>query len=75
MKHLLPAVLILFASFYAHSQNFSVSGSVRSQQDEPVPFAAVSVNHSADSTLIKADVADDRGSFRISGIEPGKYFI
>lgn len=75
MKHLLPAVLILFASFYAHSQNFSVSGSIRSQQDEPVPFAAVSVNHSADSTLIKADVADDRGSFRISGIEPGKYFI
>ncbi|KAA6439356.1 TonB-dependent receptor [Dyadobacter flavalbus] len=75
MKHLLPAVLILFASFYAHAQNYNVSGSVRNQQDEPVPYAAVSVNNSADSALIKADVADDHGLFRISGIGPGTYFI
>jgi outer membrane receptor protein involved in Fe transport len=75
MKQFLRITLILLFPFYTYSQSFIVSGTVKNQQDEVVPFAAVSINKSLDSSLVKADVADDGGIFKISGINAGKYFL
>lgn len=75
MKRTLLSLLIHGLSFAGFAQTFTVSGLVKNQQNEAVGFAAVSINQSKDSTLVKADVADEQGSFKISGIPDGKYFV
>ncbi|WAC13802.1 TonB-dependent receptor domain-containing protein [Dyadobacter pollutisoli] len=75
MKNTLLSLLLTTLSCSCFAQNFNVSGRVKSQQNEPVPFAAVSVNNAKDSSLIKADVADEGGVFKFTGINAGTYFI
>ncbi|ACT91616.1 TonB-dependent receptor [Dyadobacter fermentans] len=75
MKKTLLCLLLHAISFTSFAQTYSVSGHVGNQQKEPVGFAAVSVNLAKDSTLVKADVADVQGEFRIAGIPDGKYFV
>ncbi|MCF0041324.1 carboxypeptidase-like regulatory domain-containing protein [Dyadobacter fanqingshengii] len=71
MKKILQVTFILLFPLFAYSQSFIVSGTVKNQQNEAVPFAAVSVNKSLDSSLVKADVADDGGTFKVAGIAAG----
>lgn len=75
MKKILSITLLLLNAAGAFSQTFNVGGSVRNQQDQPLSFAAVSVNQSKDSTLAKADIADENGVFKIAGIPQGTYFL
>lgn len=75
MKKILQVTFILLFPLFAYSQSFIISGTVKNQQNEAVPFAAVSVNKSLDSSLVKADVADDGGTFKVAGIAAGKYFL
>ncbi|MBO9614935.1 MAG: TonB-dependent receptor [Dyadobacter sp.] len=75
MKKILLSLLILGLSFAGFAQTFTVSGLVKNQQNETVAFAAVSINQSKDSTLVKADVADEQGTFKINGIPDGRYFV
>jgi outer membrane receptor protein involved in Fe transport len=75
MKKTLLILLILGLSFAGFAQISTVSGIVKNQQNETVGFAAVSINQSRDSTLVKADVADEHGAFKIGGIPDGKYFV
>ena len=75
MKKTLLSLLIHGLSFAAFAQTFTVSGLVKNQQNETVGFAAVSINQSKDSTLVKADVADEKGAFKIGTVPDGKYFV
>jgi iron complex outermembrane receptor protein len=75
MKKILSITLLLLNAACAFSQTFNVGGSVINQQDQPLSFAAVSVNQSKDSTLVKADIADENGAFKIAGIPQGTYFL
>ena len=75
MKKTLLYLLIHGLSLNSFAQTFTVDGLVRNQQNEAIGFAAISVNQAKDSTLVKADVADEHGSFRIAGIPEGKYFL
>ncbi|WP_031527168.1 outer membrane beta-barrel family protein [Dyadobacter crusticola] len=75
MKKILLVSSLLLSSIPAICQTFKVSGSIKNQTGEPLPFAAVSVNNSADSALVKADVADENGKFTITEIKQGKYFL
>ena len=75
MKKILSITLLLLSATCAFSQSFHVGGSVKNQQDEPIPFAAVSINQSKDSSLVKADVADENGVFKIADIPQGTYFL
>lgn len=75
MKKSLLSLLICTLSLTAFAQTHTVSGLVQNAQREPIGFAAVSVNRSTDSTLVKADVADEQGTFKIPGIPNGKYFL
>ncbi|MCF0069128.1 TonB-dependent receptor [Dyadobacter sp. CY261] len=75
MKKTLLSLLICGTSLASFAQTFTITGLVKNQQNEPVGFAAVSVNQSKDSTLVKADVADEQGAFKITGVSEGKYFL
>jgi len=75
MKKILLSLLIHAFSFSGFAQTSTVSGVVKNQQNETVGFAAVSLNQSKDSTLVKADVADEHGTFKIGGVPDGRYFV
>lgn len=75
MKKTLLYLLIHGLSLTSFAQTFTVGGLVKNQQNEAIGFAAISVNQAKDSALVKADVADEHGSFRIAGIPEGKYFL
>lgn len=75
MKKILLCLLIIGLSFRVYAQTFNVSGHVRNQQNEAVAFAAISINHAKDSSLVKADVADEQGTYKIGGIPQGNYFL
>jgi len=75
MKKILLSLVVHGLSFAGFAQTFTVSGLVKNHQNEDVGFAAISINQFKDSTLIKADVADEHGIFKIAGIPNGKYFV
>ncbi|MFD2520567.1 TonB-dependent receptor domain-containing protein [Emticicia soli] len=75
MKNLLLVFLFTSISQLVYAQTFSVKGQVKNQQNEVVSFATIAVHVSKDSSLAKADIADENGSFKISNLKAGKYFI
>src|SRR6218665_343848 len=75
MKNLLLVLLFTGISQLLYAQTFSVKGQVKNQQNEVVSFATLAINATKDSSLVKADIADENGGFRINNLKPGKYFI
>lgn len=51
----------------------SISGKVFSQENETVPFAAVTLNQLQDSTLVKAVITNEEGVFEIRNVPSGSY--
>ncbi|WP_064198237.1 MULTISPECIES: TonB-dependent receptor [Emticicia] len=74
MKNLL-LVLLTSLSSYVFAQTYTVKGTAKTQQNEAVSFATISLHNAIDSTLFKADIADENGGFKINGVVKGKYFI
>lgn len=75
MKNLLLVVFFTGISQLLYAQTFSIKGQVKNQQNEVVSFATLAVHANKDSSLAKADIADENGGFRISNLKAGKYFI
>lgn len=74
MKNLL-LVLLTSLSSYVFAQTYAVKGTAKTQTNEAASFATISLHNAADSTLFKADIADENGGFKINGVAKGKYFI
>ena len=62
MKNLLSIVLV-FASLISYSQ--VVKGNLINAQNKPTPFATILLFSASDSSMIKADVLDSTGLFKI----------
>lgn len=75
MKNLLLVLLFTGISQFLYGQTFSVKGQIKNPQNEVVSFATIAVHSTKDSSLAKADIADENGSFKISNLIKGKYFI
>jgi iron complex outermembrane recepter protein len=75
MKKSLTLAVCLFFNLGLFSQTFSVKGLVKNDNNEAVPFATVAVYKAQDTTLVKADIADSNGGFKISNIPIGKFFL
>ncbi len=64
--------LVLLLTFtYINAQ--SISGRVFSQENETVPFAAITLNQLQDSTLVKAVITNGEGFFEIKNVPSGNY--
>ncbi|MFN8354583.1 MAG: TonB-dependent receptor [Spirosomataceae bacterium] len=70
----LSALLFLFATS-VRAQLYSVSGLVKSQANEGVPFATVVAYRVSDSTLAKAEICNENGGFKITNLKPARYFV
>jgi iron complex outermembrane recepter protein len=75
MKKQLFTLVGLFLTISLWSQTISIKGLAKNAANEGVPFAAVAVFKSSDSTLIKADIADANGGFKLSNIPTGRVFV
>ncbi len=74
MKNLLLVFLTSLSGF-AFAQTFGVKGAAKTQQNEAASFATVAMHKAQDSTLVKADIADENGGFKFNNLNKGKYFI
>src|SRR6185295_6349369 len=52
-----------------------VNGKIRDEKAEPVLYAAVGLLNAADSTVLKAVISDESGSFGFTDIPDGNYLI
>ena len=68
------AIILAFADLF--SQNYSIEGIVIDKQtDKPLKSASVSVHRKRDSLLLKGDVTDKDGKFKIDKIEHKNIYI
>ncbi len=77
MKNLLLVLLLVSMAQLARAQNnlYAIKGQVKNQQNEVVSFATIAVHAAGDSSLAKADIADENGGFKIGNLKTGRYFI
>lgn len=75
MKFLTTTLLALCLSVSLYSQSSSIKGLLQTAENEPVLYANVALHNAADSSLIKVEVSDENGVFRMGGLEAGTYFI
>lgn len=73
MKKLIGILWILFLSSNIFGTN--ISGEILDQNSEPVVFAHVILNSTVDSSMVKLEYTLDDGSFEISNVEKGTYWI
>jgi iron complex outermembrane receptor protein len=77
MPKFLPSFFILlFSSFFSftYAQGFTVSGNINDEKGEGIPFATIILKSALDSSLIKADITTETGSFTFERLKSGKYF-
>jgi hypothetical protein len=65
--------LLFCANCFA--QQFELSGEVRDESGEPIPFASVFLLDIVDATLVKGSSAGEDGTFLIEDIVPGLYYL
>jgi iron complex outermembrane recepter protein len=69
------SLLFIFLSVGAYAQMGSISGELKDAESGAVPYANVALYQAADSTMLKVEVSKDDGTFKLSGIKAGNYFI
>ncbi len=67
--------MALFCSYVMVGQSFGLTGKVRDQKNEVIPFASVFLLQSSDSVLVKGTSADEIGNFEIEDIPKGLYLL
>ncbi len=72
MRYIFPVVL-LFHTFVATAQEHALKGIVKDDAGKPVVAATVSLLLASDSSWIKTEFTDDKGSFLFEHIQQGKY--
>lgn len=75
MKTFSLLVIFLVVSLLTFAQNLTISGLVKNQQNEGVPFATVALHYAKDSTLVKVEACTENGGFKFGGIKPERYFL
>ncbi|UWX54934.1 outer membrane beta-barrel protein [Maribacter litopenaei] len=76
MKPLLLFFLaVLGYTQVAYCQSYELTGTVRDEVGEVIPFASVFLSRPMDLTVVKGSSADENGLFIITDIEPGLYIV
>ncbi|WP_089261274.1 outer membrane beta-barrel family protein [Maribacter sedimenticola] len=76
MKILLTTLLfVLGITQSILAQTYELKGSIKDQNQEPIPFASVFLLQVSDSTMVKGTSADEDGAFIMDNINEGLYFL
>ena len=72
----MKTILIYLSLFLFFQQSFGqVSGRIAETSGQPIPFATVAILKSADSSLVKSALTNEKGAFQLDGITTGKYML
>jgi hypothetical protein len=74
-KHLLTSLFIVYAALAFSADNGILKGLVTDENKAPQPFATILLKNSADSTLYKGEITNEKGEFNFENIKPGNYFL
>ena len=74
MSRFFTICILLFGSMAQAQQHYSVSGQILDETGAAIPFATLILKSAIDSSMVKADVAGDDGSFRLDMVPGGKYY-
>src|SRR4051812_27891553 len=74
-KLLFITATILLFSAQLKAQTSSVSGQVKDETGKPRTAATITLRNTADSSIIKTAVSDTAGTYKISALKTGRYFI
>jgi len=74
LSSLLPFLFLALTSF-SQSPETGLKGRVVDENQEPIPFATLSLFHLTDSTMAKAGYSLEDGSFLFTHIAAGTYFL
>ena len=78
-KSLLKSVLIIIALLHfgtAKSQvEYTITGAIVDENNQPVIYANVAMLNSADSLIIAGTISDENGKFEITNTKLGTYYI
>ncbi|TAI49551.1 outer membrane beta-barrel family protein [Flagellimonas allohymeniacidonis] len=69
----LTIVLGMLISTLVYGQN--ITGKIQTATGEAVPYAAITLNSPLDSSLVKATVSTENGSFVLKGMQPSEYLL
>ncbi|MDO1512880.1 outer membrane beta-barrel family protein [Maribacter confluentis] len=76
MKILLTTLLFVMGITQSIlAQAYELKGSIKDQNQEPIPFASVFLLQVSDSTMVKGTSADEDGAFIMDNINEGLYFL
>lgn len=68
-------ILLSFFGFTQHIQSQNIKGQVQTGQQKPVAFATVALLNARDSSLAKAGISNENGTFEFAQIKPGTYLV
>ena len=75
MKRFMPMlVAMLFATQFSFAQS-EISGTINNHQKEGIYFATIALFQQADSALVKGVATDENGSFILTNIKDGRYYL
>ncbi|TGD80557.1 TonB-dependent receptor domain-containing protein [Hymenobacter wooponensis] len=75
-RPLFLTLLSVMYSSYAHAQTTGgLTGSVKSTAGLPIEYATVVLHRASDSTVVKSEFSDDKGSFRFETAVAGRYVL
>lgn len=66
--------MFFFLGYSSFAQNLSFSGKITDNNKNGIPFATIILKTAIDSTMVKADITTEDGSFTFERLEPGQYF-
>lgn len=75
MENRLLLFVFLFIFNLGFAQDYTVSGKVADDQNQPIAFANVILLSAIDSTLIMGAVSEENGSFSFASSEQGNYIL
>lgn len=62
-------------STFLFSQDLSLSGSLRGDDNSAIPYATLILKQQADSSVVKVDMSDGNGNFKLPGLVSGNYLL
>src|SRR6476620_3170308 len=67
--------LLVGFSLKVNSQDFTVAGSTRGENNQPEEDAIVQILSAKDSSLVKTEITDNNGKYEFNGIKIGNYLV
>lgn len=75
LQLLIPLILVSAFSLTAQNESTIISGKLIDENQAPMAYATVSLFNSADSALVKAGFSLDDGTYTLSYLKEGNYYL